>query len=110
MKRLATAIFSLIGFFICFGQDSKSASELNSLSDSYKRKYFDAVSNEIDTLSGLRTFQVSGYILLRNLPATSPVFKMVDYIKGQVSVLDSADSSKGHKYYIYPLNFSDTIF
>ncbi len=110
MKKLATSLFLFFGFFICFGQESKSASELSNLSDSYKRKYFDGVSDEIDTLSGLKTVEVSGYIHLKNLPPTSPVFKMIEYIQYQISALDSADLSKGRTFYIYPIKFSDSIF
>jgi len=110
MKRLTTSLFAFFGFCICFGQDSKSGSELTGLTDSYKRKYFDGVSNKIDTLSGLRTFEVSGYIHLQNLPAMSPVSKMMEYIKYQIAILDSADLSRGHNFYIYPIKFSDSIF
>jgi len=110
MKRLATAIFALFVFFACFGQDLTSTADLSSLSDSYKRKYFDGVCNKIDTLSGLRTFEMTGYIRLHNLPSTSPVFKMIDYIQSQVSVLDSVDLSKGHTFYVYPIRFSDSVF
>jgi len=110
MKRLTIAIFGFFCFFTCPGQDSKSISELGNLSDSYKRKYFDGVCDKIDTLSGLRTFEISGYIRLHNLPVTSPVVKMIDYIKNQISTLDSVDSSRGHTFYVYPIKFSDSIF
>ena len=110
MKHLAIAIFGFFGFIIGFGQDSKPTSDLSNLSDPYKRRYFDGVCNEIDTLSGLRTFEISGYIRTQNLPAASPVFKMIEYIKDQVSSLDSADLSKGRTFYVYPLKFSDSIF
>jgi len=55
-------------------------------------------------------FEVSGYIRPQSLPATSPVFQMIEYIKYQVSVLDSSDLQRGHSYYVYPLKFSDSIF
>jgi hypothetical protein len=111
MKKLTTVIFVFFGFFTCFCQESKSTPEgLSNLSDSYKRKYFDGASNKIDSLSGLTMFEVSGYIRPQNLPATSPVFQMIEYIKYQVSVLDSSDLRKGRTYYIYPLKFSDSIF
>src|SRR5690349_3362194 len=109
MKKLTTSILAFIGFFICFGQEPKSASEISNLSDPYKRTYFDGVSNKIDSLSGVKTFDVSGYIYLPNLPASSPVFKMIDYIKQQVSVLDSGDLRRGHKFNVYPIKFSDSI-
>lgn len=111
MKKLTTVIFLFFGFFTSFCQESKSGpEELNNLSDSYKRKYFDGASNKIDSLAGLTMFEVSGYIRPQTLPATSPIFQMIEYIKYQVSVLDSSDLSKGHTYYIYPLKFSDSIF
>src|SRR5689334_15230620 len=110
MKRLAIATICFFCFFISFGQDLTATSDISTLSDSYKRKYFDGVCNKIDTLSGLRTFEMSGYIRLHNLPESSPVFKMIDYIKSQVSVLDSVDLSKGHTFYVYPIKFSDSIF
>jgi len=110
MKKLTTSILVLFGFFICFGQDSKPASEISNLSDPGKRKYFDGVSNNIDTISGLRTFEQSGYIYVQSLPTTSPVSKMIEYIKYQVSMLDSSDLSRGHGFYVYPIKFSDSIF
>ena len=110
MKGLTTAIFVFFSFFVCSGQDSGATSDLSNLSDAYKRKYFDGVCNKIDTLSGLRTFEISGYIQLHNLPATSPVFKMIDYIQYQVSALDSVDLSRGHTFYVYPIKFSDSVF
>jgi len=109
MKKLTIAIFVCFGFFICFGQDPKS-SELGNLSDPYKRKYFDEVSNKIDTLSGVRTFEESGFIRLQNLSITSPVSKMMEYVKYEVSILDSSDLSKGHTFYVYPIKYSDSIF
>src|SRR4030095_6452490 len=110
MKKPTTSIIASLGFFICFGQDPKAPSDLTNLSDSDKRKYFDGASNKIDTLSGLTVFEASGYIRPQNLPATSPVFQMIEYIKYQVSVLDSSDLRRGHTFYIYPLKFSDSIF
>jgi len=110
MGKLLTSIFAFFSFFICFGQDLKSGSDISNLSDPHKRIYFDEASNKIDSLSGLRTFQTSGYIHLQNLPATSPVFKMIEYIKHQILILDSADLKKGHSFYVYPIKFSDSIF
>jgi hypothetical protein len=110
MEKLTTSIIAFFGFFTCCCQNLKPASELSDLSDSHKRKYFDGLSNKIDTLSELTTFEESGYIRLRNLPATSPVFKMIEYIKYQVSVLDSGDLKRGHTFYVYPIKFSDSIF
>jgi hypothetical protein len=110
VKKPATSIFAFFAFLVCLGQDVKSTSELSTLSDSYKRKYFDGASNTIDTLSGVRTFEESGYIHLQNLPNTSPVSKMMEYIKYQISLMDSSDLSRGHTFYVYPIKYSDSVF
>ena len=110
VKRLATSIFAFFGLLVCFGQDLKSTPDLSDLSDPYKRKYFDGVSDKIDTLSGLRTFEETGFIRLQNLPNTSPVSKMMEYVRYEVSLLDSSDLSKGHTFYVYPIKYSDSIF
>ncbi|HEY2722777.1 MAG TPA: hypothetical protein VGI82_13680 [Chitinophagaceae bacterium] len=108
MKELTACLLAFFGFFICSGQDSKSPSDLTS--DSYKRVYFDQASNKIDTLSGLKILEDSGYIRPQNLPDTSAVLKLIDYFKFRISKLDSADLKRGHSFNVFPVKFSDSIF
>lgn len=110
MKKLLLLLFLAFCCTATFGQTLKTNKELRRLNATYKRIHYDEVSDSIDAKSDLETIVDSGYIIVKELPQSSPIHKMLDYFRMDIATLDSFDLSKGDSSNLYSIHLEDSIF